>query len=42
MIERVDLSNPDRGFTSSSCVIAGDLVFTAHHAGYDFERGGWP
>jgi 2-iminobutanoate/2-iminopropanoate deaminase len=41
-IERIDLNNPDWGFTFSSCVIAGDFVFTAHHAGYDFEKGEWP
>jgi 2-iminobutanoate/2-iminopropanoate deaminase len=41
-IERIDLNNPDCGFTFSSCVIAGDFVFTSHHGGYDFEEGRWP
>jgi hypothetical protein len=34
-IERIDLNDPEWGFTFSSCVIAGDFVFTAHHGGYD-------
>lgn len=41
-IERIDLNNPDWGFTFSSCVVAGDYVFTSHHGGYDFEKGRWP
>jgi 2-iminobutanoate/2-iminopropanoate deaminase len=41
-IERIDLNNPDREFTFSSCVIAGDYVFTSHHGGYDFENDRWP
>ena len=41
-IERIDLNDPEWGFTFSSCVVAGDFIFTAHHAGYDFERGKWP
>jgi 2-iminobutanoate/2-iminopropanoate deaminase len=41
-LEHIDLNDPDWGFTFSSCVIAGDFIFTAHHAGYDFERGKWP
>jgi len=42
MLERIDLSNPEWGFTFSSCVIAGDFIFTAHHSGYDYEAGRWP
>jgi 2-iminobutanoate/2-iminopropanoate deaminase len=41
-VKRIDLNNPDWGFTFSSCVIAGDFVFTSHHGGYDFEGGQWP
>ena len=41
-IAKIDLHNPDWGFTFSSCVIAGDFVFTSHHGGYSFEEGGWP
>lgn len=41
-LERIDLNNPDWGFTFSSCVIAGDLVFTSHHGGYNFEEDKWP
>ncbi len=41
-VERIDLNNPDWGFTFSSCVVAGDYVFTSHHGGYDFEEGKWP
>jgi 2-iminobutanoate/2-iminopropanoate deaminase len=41
-IERIDLHDPSWGFTFSNCVIAGDFVFTSHHAGYDSERGKWP
>lgn len=41
-IERIDLNNPAWGFTFSNCVIAGDLIFTAHHSGYDVEAGLWP
>jgi len=31
-VERIDL-NPQWGFAFSSCVVAGDYVFTAHHGG---------
>jgi 2-iminobutanoate/2-iminopropanoate deaminase len=41
-IERIDLNDPEWGFTFSSCVIAGDFVFTAHHGGYDEGAGKWP
>jgi 2-iminobutanoate/2-iminopropanoate deaminase len=41
-IAKIDLHNPDWGFTFSSCVIAGDFVFTSHHGGYGFEEGRWP
>ena len=41
-VKRIDLNNPDWGFTFSSCVIAGDFVFTSHHGGYDFEGSQWP
>jgi len=39
-IERIDLY-PDYDFTFSSCVVAGDFVFTSHVAGLD-EEGKWP
>lgn len=41
-VERIDLNNPDRDFTFSSCVVAGDYVFTSHHGGYDFEKDRCP
>jgi len=41
-IAKIDLHNPDWGFTFSSCVIAGDFIFTSHHGGYSFEEGRWP
>lgn len=41
-VERIDLNNPDWGFTFSSYVVAGDYVFTSHHGGYDFEEDRWP
>ena len=30
-IKKIDLNNPDHGFTFSSCVVAGDFVYTSHH-----------
>ena len=41
-IKFIDLNDPDWGFTFTSCVIAGDFIYTAHHAGYDFQQGTWP
>jgi 2-iminobutanoate/2-iminopropanoate deaminase len=41
-IQRIDLNDPEWGFTFSSCLVAGDFVFTSHHAGYDFDEGKWP
>jgi len=38
-IERIDLSNPEWGFTFSTCVIAGDFVFTSHQGGLVDEEG---
>jgi len=38
-IEWIDLNNPDRGFTFSSCVVAGDYVFTSHHGGVVDKEG---
>jgi 2-iminobutanoate/2-iminopropanoate deaminase len=32
-IEKIDL-NPEFGFAFSSCVVAGDHVYTAHHGGF--------
>jgi 2-iminobutanoate/2-iminopropanoate deaminase len=37
-IERIDL-NPGLGFAFSSCVVAGDFVFTAHQGGFLDEDG---
>jgi 2-iminobutanoate/2-iminopropanoate deaminase len=39
-IERIDLY-PEYGFTFSTCVVAGDFVYTSHLAGLD-EDGKWP
>jgi 2-iminobutanoate/2-iminopropanoate deaminase len=39
-VERIDL-HPKYGFTFSTCVVAGDFVFTSHLAGLD-EEGNWP
>ena len=39
-VEKIDL-HPEYGFTFSSCVVAGDYVFTSHLAGLD-EEGKWP
>jgi len=38
-LERIDLNNPDWGFTFSSCVVAGDYVFTSHHGGVADNEG---
>lgn len=42
VVKRIDLNKPEARFTFSSCVVAGDFIFTAHHGGYDFEAGEWP
>jgi 2-iminobutanoate/2-iminopropanoate deaminase len=39
-VEKIDLY-PEYGFTFSTCVVAGDFVFTSHLAGLD-EEGNWP
>ena len=39
-VEKIDL-HPEYGFTFSTCVVAGDFVFTSHLAGSD-EEGNWP
>ena len=41
MINKIDL-HPECNFTFSSCVVAGDYVFTAHHSGVRMEDGTWP
>ena len=41
MIERIDL-DPQMDWTFSTCVIAGDYVYTAHVAGYDGQANKWP
>jgi 2-iminobutanoate/2-iminopropanoate deaminase len=41
-IEFIDLNDPAWGFTFSTCVRAGDFIFTSHHGGYDFEHSKWP
>ena len=38
-IERIDLSDPEWGFTFSTCVIAGNFIYTAHQAGMVNELG---
>jgi 2-iminobutanoate/2-iminopropanoate deaminase len=40
-IEKIDL-NPEFGFAFSSCVVAGDYVYTSHHSGFQYEEGTWP
>ncbi len=40
-IEKIDL-HPEFGFAFSSCVVAGDFVFTSHHSGFRYEDGKWP
>jgi 2-iminobutanoate/2-iminopropanoate deaminase len=40
MVEKIDL-NPEFGFAFSSCVVAGDFVFTSHRAGMQDEEGNW-
>jgi hypothetical protein len=40
-IERIDL-NPESSFSFSSCVVAGDTIYTAHHAGFDKEEESRP
>jgi len=37
-VERIDL-NPDKDYTFSSCVIAGDYIYTAHQGGALDEKG---
>jgi 2-iminobutanoate/2-iminopropanoate deaminase len=32
-IERIDLNDPELNFTFSTCVIAGNFIFTSHQAG---------
>jgi len=39
MIERIDLSDAELQFTFSTCVRAGDFVFTSHQAGFIGEEG---
>ena len=41
MIGRIDL-NPEMEWTFSTCVIAGDYIYTSHLAGYRDEDGKWP
>jgi 2-iminobutanoate/2-iminopropanoate deaminase len=41
-IEYIDLNDPGWGFTFSTCVRAGDFLFTSHHEGYNFEENRWP
>jgi 2-iminobutanoate/2-iminopropanoate deaminase len=37
--EFIDLNPKEYGFTFSSCVKAGDFIYTAHHAGFLDEDG---
>lgn len=37
--EFIDLNPKEYGFTFSSCVKAGDFIFTAHHAGFLDDEG---
>lgn len=38
-IERIDLNDPEQNFTFSTCVIAGNFIFTSHQAGLVDELG---
>ncbi|MDF1512892.1 MAG: RidA family protein [Anaerolineae bacterium] len=38
-IERIDLNDPALGFTFSTCVIAGNFIYTSHQAGMTDELG---
>ena len=38
-IERIDLNDPALGFTFSTCVIAGNFIYTSHQAGMVDELG---
>jgi 2-iminobutanoate/2-iminopropanoate deaminase len=40
-VRRIDL-DPEWDFAFSSCVVAGDYIFTAHHSGYRREQRAWP
>lgn len=40
-VKKIDL-HPEYDFTFSSCVVAGDYVFTSHHSGFQNEAGSWP
>ena len=41
-IQRIDLNPPEWEFTFSNAVVAGDFIFTSHHAGFDAENNRWP
>ncbi len=38
-IERINLNDPDSGFTFSTCVLAGNFIYTSHQAGMVDELG---
>ncbi len=38
-IKRIDLSEPESHHTYSSCVVAGDFVFTSHITGFFDDQG---
>ncbi|TFG70766.1 MAG: RidA family protein [Anaerolineales bacterium] len=38
-IERINLNDPDSGFTFSTCVLAGNFIYTSHQAGMLDELG---
>ncbi len=38
-IERIDLNDPELNFTFSTCVIAGNFIYTSHQAGMVNELG---
>lgn len=38
-IERIDLNDPALGFTFSTCVVAGNFIYTSHQAGMVDQLG---
>ena len=38
-MEKIDLNEPELGYTFSSCVVAGDFVFTSHQGGIVDDEG---
>jgi len=40
MTKKVIDMNPEEGWSFSSCIEAGDFIFTAHHGGVRGDEGG--